>query len=70
MGSADKFGSLEADKSADFILLDQDILALGDAGHADQIGKTKVLETWFKGRKVIPPNPESLSPATFRIPYR
>jgi len=57
MGSADKFGSLEADKSADFILLDQDILALGDAGHADQIGKTKVLETWFKGRKVYTAQP-------------
>ncbi len=52
MGRADAFGSLEVGKSADFILLDQDILALGDAGHADQIGKTRVLETWFKGRKV------------------
>ena len=59
MGRADEFGSLEVGKSADFILLDQDILALGDNGHADQIGKTKVLETWFKGRKVYAAKPQS-----------
>ncbi|HEY2661094.1 MAG TPA: amidohydrolase family protein [Caulobacteraceae bacterium] len=52
MGRADEFGSLEVGKSADFILLDQDILALGDAGRGEEIGKTKVLETWFQGRKV------------------
>jgi predicted amidohydrolase YtcJ len=52
MGRADEFGSLEVGKSADFILLDQDILKLGDEGHADQIGKTRVLETWFRGKKV------------------
>ena len=57
MGRADEFGSLEGGKSADFVLLDQDILALADAGHADQIGKTKVLETWFKGRKVYTATP-------------
>ncbi|QUD86572.1 amidohydrolase [Phenylobacterium montanum] len=59
MGRADEYGSLEVGKSADFILLDQDILALGDAGHADQIGKTKVLETWFKGQKVYAAKPQS-----------
>ena len=52
MGRADEFGSLEVGKSADFILLDQDILALADAGRAGEIGKTRVLETWFKGRQI------------------
>ena len=52
MGRSNEFGSLEVGKSADFIVLDQDILALADAGQPDKIGKTKVLETWFKGRKV------------------
>ena len=59
MGRADEFGSLEVGKSADFILLDQDILALADAGHADAIGKTKVVETWFKGQKVYAAKPSS-----------
>jgi predicted amidohydrolase YtcJ len=47
-----EFGSLEPDKSADFILLDTDILAAADGGHPDRIGRTKVLQTWFKGRLV------------------
>ncbi len=45
-------GSIETGKSADFILLDQDILALADAGKTEQIGATKVLGTWFMGRRV------------------
>ena len=45
-------GSLETGKSADLIVLDQDILALADGGKADDIAKTKVLETWFMGREV------------------
>jgi predicted amidohydrolase YtcJ len=45
-------GSIEPGKSADFILLDQDILALADAGDPGKIGSTKVLGTWFMGRKV------------------
>ncbi len=52
MGRADEFGSLEVGKSADFILLDRDILKLPDAGRPEEIGKTKVLKTWFKGREV------------------
>lgn len=52
MGRAGEYGSLEVGKSADFIVLDQDILALADAGHPDQIGATKVLQTWFRGREV------------------
>jgi predicted amidohydrolase YtcJ len=52
LNRASEIGSLEAGKSADFIIVDQNILALGDAGHPEKIGATKVLETWFMGRKV------------------
>jgi predicted amidohydrolase YtcJ len=52
MGREREFGSLTVGKSADFIVLDQDILKLGDEGRAEEIGRTKVLETWFKGREV------------------
>lgn len=52
LGRADETGSLEAGKSADFILLDQDILALAASGDADRIGKTRVLGTWHKGHRV------------------
>ena len=52
MGRASEYGSLEVGKSADFILLNQDILALADAGQPEMIGKTKVVETWFRGQKV------------------
>jgi predicted amidohydrolase YtcJ len=52
MGREREFGSLEVGKSADFILLDQDILTVADEGHPEKIGATKVLETWFQGRRV------------------
>lgn len=45
-------GSLEVGKSADFIVLDRDVLVLGDTGRGDDIAGTKVLETWFMGRQV------------------
>jgi len=45
-------GSLEVGKSADFILLDRDILALADGGHPETIADTRVLGTWFRGREV------------------
>lgn len=45
-------GSLETGKRADFIVLDQNIVALATSGAADQIGDTKVLETWFDGEMV------------------
>lgn len=45
-------GSLEAGKSADFVVLDRDIMSLAAAGHADDIAGTRVLETWFMGRRV------------------
>jgi predicted amidohydrolase YtcJ len=45
-------GSLETGKSADFLVVDQDILQLADSGHADDIARTHVLETWFQGKEV------------------
>jgi predicted amidohydrolase YtcJ len=48
----DVAGSLEVGKSADFIVLDRDILALADSGHAADVADTKVLATWFRGEKV------------------
>jgi predicted amidohydrolase YtcJ len=47
-----EIGSLEPGKSADFIIVDQDILALADAGLSQKIGETKVLQTWFMGKQV------------------
>ena len=52
MGRDSEFGSLEVGKSADFILLDQDVVKVADEGHPEKIGATKVLETWFQGRRV------------------
>ncbi|MEZ5918126.1 MAG: amidohydrolase family protein [Parvularculaceae bacterium] len=45
-------GSIEPGKKADFIIVDQDIFALADAGGADQISETNVLQTWFGGKLV------------------
>ncbi|MBS0388624.1 MAG: amidohydrolase family protein [Proteobacteria bacterium] len=52
LGRSTEIGSLEVGKSADFVILDRDILALGDSGHAGDIAGTQVLETWFRGRRV------------------
>jgi predicted amidohydrolase YtcJ len=52
LGRDKEIGSLEVGKSADFAMLDRDILTLADIGKADDIGGTKVLETWFEGRSV------------------
>ncbi|QUD88845.1 amidohydrolase [Phenylobacterium montanum] len=49
LGRQDEFGSLSLGKSADFIVLDQDILGVP----IDKVGQTKVLQTWFMGRKVF-----------------
>ena len=57
MGRSSEFGSLEAGKSADFIEIDQDIVALANTGKADQIAQTKVLATWFRGMKVYAAKP-------------
>ncbi len=45
-------GSIAVGKSADFIVLDTDILALADSGKAGDIAKTRVLETYFMGAVV------------------
>jgi predicted amidohydrolase YtcJ len=45
-------GSIEVGKSADFIVLDRDILKLAEAGQGQDIARTRVLETWFKGNAV------------------
>ncbi len=45
-------GSIEVGKSADFIVLDRDILKLAEAGQGPDIAHTRVLETWFKGLTV------------------
>ncbi len=45
-------GSLEVGKSADFVMLDRDILDLAARGHAADIAQTHVLGTWFQGKEV------------------
>jgi predicted amidohydrolase YtcJ len=57
LGRKNEFGSLEVGKSADFILLDQDVLALAKSGQAEKIAGTRVLATWFQGRKVYTAKP-------------
>jgi predicted amidohydrolase YtcJ len=56
-------GSIEVGKSADFIVLDRDILKLAEAGQGPDIAHTQVLETWFKGMTVYkrPENPNGSS---------
>ncbi|HEV7431485.1 MAG TPA: amidohydrolase family protein, partial [Steroidobacteraceae bacterium] len=45
-------GSIEPGKSADLVVVTQDILALADDGRADDIVNTKVLSTYFMGKEV------------------
>lgn len=45
-------GSIEVGKSADFIVLDRDILALAAGGHPESVAETHVLSTWFQGKQV------------------
>ena len=52
LGREAEIGSLEVGKSADFVLLDRDIVALGESGKGDDIAGTKVIETWFEGKRV------------------
>lgn len=49
MGLADETGSLEAGKSADFVLLDRNPFEQP----ATELVQTTVTETWFKGRRVF-----------------
>jgi predicted amidohydrolase YtcJ len=52
LGRQAEIGSLETGKSADFVILDQDVIALAESGEAARIAATKVQETWFQGRRV------------------
>jgi predicted amidohydrolase YtcJ len=52
LGREREAGSIEVGKSGDFIVLSQDILRLAEAGRADDIRNTDVLETWFMGKQV------------------
>jgi hypothetical protein len=56
LGRDKEAGSLEVGKSGDFIVLNQDILDLADAGRADDIRNTDVLETWFMGKRIYVSN--------------
>lgn len=52
LGIDKEAGSLEVGKSADFVVVDRDIVALARRGRADNIAKTRVLQTWFQGKQV------------------
>ena len=49
LGREADFGSIAVGKSADFIVIDRDILSVPPM----EIGGTRVLETWFQGRRVF-----------------
>jgi predicted amidohydrolase YtcJ len=52
LGREHDIGSLEAGKSADFIVIDRDPFALASQGRADDIADVRVLNTYFMGREV------------------
>ena len=52
LGRDGEVGSISVGKSADFVVVDRDFIALGDKRQGDEIAKTQVLETWFAGKQV------------------
>jgi predicted amidohydrolase YtcJ len=52
LGWDSEMGSLEVGKSADFVIVDRNILELADRGDPEAIEKTRVVETYFMGRRV------------------
>jgi hypothetical protein len=52
LGIDKEAGSLDVGKSADFVVLDRDIVQLAADGRADEIAKTRVMQTWFRGKQV------------------
>jgi predicted amidohydrolase YtcJ len=49
LGRETEFGSIAVGKSADFIVLDRVILSIP----SNEIGGTRVLQTWFQGKRVF-----------------
>ena len=45
-------GSIEIGKKADFIILNQNLLALKKDNKIDEISETEVLSTWFDGKEI------------------
>jgi predicted amidohydrolase YtcJ len=52
-GHEEQVGSIQAGKIADIIVLNQNIIALADAGHPERIGETQVTMTVFDGKIVF-----------------
>jgi predicted amidohydrolase YtcJ len=59
LGWEKEMGSLEVGKSADFVIVDRNILELADHGDPESIEKTKVIETYFLGRQVYRQHPKT-----------